>query len=417
MILLLLLQDWSQAGLPPVPERTRVVEVQGDPQEAIDQARPDDILFLPEGIYDGLRLRSRITLRGAGPGKTILKGSIHVGSGGADWWYPNRLKVDVQGKRGVEALRGDASKLKIGMMVQLARGDQRQVTRIVSLDPLRVSPAPLFDLPEGSRLAPAGRVAEFVGIEDLALEGSGPIGISMTAAYGCWIRNVSVRNFEYANISLGDALHCEIRRCFIASGAAGIRLGTSSFCKIEDNVLADQSPQVELTASTANVIAYNYGRDSEIYGVVGPSINVAQASSFNLYEGNVAQKIQVDGGSHETVFRNRLRGMSVHTPKLWICVNLTKAARDCSILGNVLGAPGKDVQIYAFGDPDARQTAILKGNFNWKDAKVPEAEGVEAFPPSLYLKSKPAGWGDLSWPPFGPDVPHERNKIPAEARD
>ncbi|HEX7901337.1 MAG TPA: right-handed parallel beta-helix repeat-containing protein [Planctomycetota bacterium] len=427
--------DWSRAGVPEVPVRSRVVEVRGDPQEAIDAAQPDDILLLPAGMYDGLRLKSRITLRGEGPSKTIIKGTLTIGLGGADWWYPHRLRVDVQGKRGVESLRvSDSSKLKPGMVVQLARDLQRQVTQIVSTTEthVTVSPAPLFDLPEGSALRPGGRMAEYVGVEDLGIEGAGRIGIWMAGAYGCWVKNVHVRNIDYAHIQMSDALFCEIRQCYVGSRTgdtgAGIQLATSSFCRIEDNVIVDT--QLEVHASSGNVVAYNLFRDFEIYGVLGPAIssNARPQSGFNLYEGNVAPKFQADGhyggGAHDTVFRNRLHGTSLDTPKSWICVNLSKSTRNASIVGNVLGAPGhpwlydegKGNLIYSFGDPDARATAIVKGNFNWKDAKVPEAEAVDPLPPSLYLKSKPAWWGAAAWPPFGPDVAFEKNKIPAETR-
>lgn len=447
MLMLLLLQvvpeertaDWARAGLPPIPARTRVVEIQGDPQAAIDAAQPEDILFLPEGTYDGLRLKSRITLRGAGPTKTILKGPIHIGIGGADWWYPHRLRVDVQGARGVDVLRCDASKLKPGMVVQLARGVdflQRQVTQIVATTPTTatVSPAPLFDLPEGSRLAPAGRMAEFVGVEDLAVEDCGPIGINITGGYGCWVKNVAVTNITSTHISIGDSLFCEVRRCTLSRRAegglegAGILLATSSFCRIEDNILVEHSPHVALHASSGNVVAYNACRDSDIYGVLGPSIsgNPQPHSSFNLYEGNVAPKFQADGrGSHDTVFRNRLHGTSANTPKLWICVGLSRAVRNHAVVGNVLGAPGhpwlydeagKGNLIFSFADLDVRRSTILKGNFNYKDGGVPAAEAVDVLPPSLYLKEKPAWWGGLAWPPFGPDLAFEKNKIPAELR-
>ena len=469
MLMLLLLQvipedrmaDWSRAGVPAMPPRTRVVELGGDVQAAIDAAEPDTILLLPAGTYDGLRLKSRVTLRGEGPFKTILKGPLSIGPGGANWWYPDRLKVDVQGKRGVESLRTpDTSKLKAGMVVQLARKNdpelpvvspdgrdflQRQLTQIVSVSEthVTVSPAPLFDLPAGSRLTPAGRLAEFVGVEDLGIESAGRIGINIWGAYGCWVKNVTVRGVETHSISMSDALFCEITRCFLAAqvdaGGAGIQLGTSSFCKIEDNILLEQSPNIQLTASSGNVIAYNLCRDADLYGQVGPSLSTNQQphSSFNLYEGNVAPKIQADGhygsGSHDTIFRNRLHGTSTSTAKAWICVRLAHSTRNASIVGNVLGAPGHSWNyeghgadqrfIYSFGrgtnkevDPDVLRTAIVKGNFNWKDARVPEAEVVAALPPSLYLKSKPAWWGELSWPAFGPDVAFEKNKIPAESR-
>jgi hypothetical protein len=455
------LADWARAGAPAMPARTRVVELSGDVQAAIDAAEPDSILLLPAGTYDGLRLKSRVTLRGEGPTRTILTGPLSFGSGGANWWYADRLKLDVQGKRGVESLRvADPSKLKAGMVVQLARRNdpelpvvspdgrdflQRQLTQVVSVTATHatVSPAPLFDLPEGSRLTPAGRLAEFVGVEDLGIEGAGRIGINIAGAYGCWVKNVAVRGIETTSISMSDAFCCEITRCFIAAqleaGGAGIHLGTSSFCKIEDNILLEQSPNIQVTASSGNVIAYNLCRDADLYGQVGPSLSTNQHphSSFNLYEGNVAPKIQADGhygsGSHDMIFRNRLHGTSTSTAKSWICVRLAPSMRNCSIVGNVLGAPGHpwiyeghgaDQRfIYSFGrgtnkepDPGVLRTALVKGNFNWKDARVPEVEAVDVLPKSLYLKSKPAWWGDAAWPPFGPDVSFEKNKIPAETR-
>jgi hypothetical protein len=38
------------------------------------------------------------------------------------------------------------------------------------------------------------------------------------------------------------------------------------------------------------------------------------------------------------------------------------------------------------------------------------------MPPRLYRASKPEWFGDLAWPPFGPGVDFERNRIPAQVR-
>ena len=69
-------------------------------------------------------------------------------------------------------------------------------------------------------------------------------------------------------------------------------------------------------------------------------------------------------------------------------------------------------------DLDVKATAILKGNYNYKDNGVPESEslGGTKLPDSLYLKTKPAWFGDAKWPPFGPDTDFEKNKIPAQVR-
>ena len=67
---------------------------------------------------------------------------------------------------------------------------------------------------------------------------------------------------------------------------------------------------------------------------------------------------------------------------------------------------------------DVKATTLLKGNYNFKDHGVPAREslGGAALPKSLYLKEKPAWFGDLAWPPFGPDVDFQKNKIPAQVR-
>ncbi len=69
-------------------------------------------------------------------------------------------------------------------------------------------------------------------------------------------------------------------------------------------------------------------------------------------------------------------------------------------------------------DLDVKATTLLKGNYNYKDRGVPESEslGGATLPKSLYLKEKPAWFGDLPWPPFGPDTDFEKNKIPAQVR-
>jgi hypothetical protein len=44
------------------------------------------------------------------------------------------------------------------------------------------------------------------------------------------------------------------------------------------------------------------------------------------------------------------------------------------------------------------------------------SSGDHQLPDSFYLTSKPSWWGDLTWPPFGPDPATADNKIPAQLR-
>jgi hypothetical protein len=500
---------------------TGAADAQPAISQAIEKAAPNEVVYLPAGTYRlnkgiGLGTRSRITLRGDGPDKTILRGSISVGGGGGDWWYPDRLKLDLAGNalKGATTLTLANPKALdampnggVGMLCQLSlKNDPKlpviapatfdylrsQITRIVGRTDtgVKISPALQFDLPQSlaPRLRPNARHAEFTGIEDLAVDGSTvnlQVGISLSTGYGCWIKNVSVKNIANYHVSLSDSLQCEIRHSTImtrkgaGSNGAGILMGTTGSSLIEDNILAEQFPHVEVNASTGNVFAYNLCHDSTIQGVVGCSINSNHGphSSLNLYEGNVSPKFQADGyhgsSSHDTVFRNWLHGSSDKTSQFWICVSLNRFSRAYSIVGNVLGSRGHpwvydnadrgfgydQHLIYVLGTPnmgnggfsgtaqlskgkpwadwarvaagergpgpggfqeldlDVRATTLIKGNFNYKHNAVPENEALGgALPKSLYLTQKPAWFGSLSWPAFGPDTAFENNKIPAQVR-
>ncbi len=516
-------------------DNTGVSDAQPAIQKAVNDAKEKDVVYLPAGKYrieKGIRssYKSRFTVRGAGPEKTMLMmypgcgAAFDIGScgAGADWWYPNRTKMDITGgpKRGATKLNiGDAKALDaypnmgVGQIVQLSlKNDpalpvmpqgsfeylRRQVARIVAKTATTVTIAPglLFDLPEtlAPVMRPAGCCVEFTGIEDLTIDGAktnAPIGIRMDVAFGCWVKNVAVLNISNYHISLGDSIQSEIRHCHVSkrkgagSNGAGILFGTCSFCLIEDNILVEQFPHVEVNATCGSVFAYNFCYDSAVFighdGMLGCSIdtNHGSHSSFNLYEGNVAPRFQSDGyhgsSSHDTAFRNWFHATSEKTSDFWICVNLNRFTRDYSIVGNILGQKGYAWQyevepvgfaydkhyIYSLGYPnmgngwangktaqlskgkpwgdwdkvragrpypgpsgfqeldlDVKATTLLKGNYNYKDHGVPKSEslGGATLPKSLYLKEKPAWFGDLPWPPFGPETDFEKNKIPAQVR-
>jgi hypothetical protein len=512
-------------------DHTGAADAQPAIMQAIGKAAENDVVFLPAGKYRldktiHIGSKSHITLRGAGPERTFLvphascNCALTIGVGGADWWYENRLKLNISGnptRKATVLTIGDTQPLAaypkggIGQICQVSlKNDprlpvvacanfdylRRQECRLVekTLTTVTISPGLLFDLPDAlsPRLAPAGPCAEFVGVEDLTVDGSNAnaqMGLGLTAGYGCWFENVTVLNIKNYHLSIADSLQCEVRHCYLAkrkgagSNGAGILVGTCSFCLFEDNVLVEQFPHIEVNGSSSNVFGYNFCHDSSVFGLLGCSVdsNHGAHCSFNLYEGNVSPKFQCDGyhgsASHDTVFRNWFHGTDDKVDQFWICVNLNRFTRDYTLVGNVLGRRGhswlyevEDVGfgydkhfIYSFGFPgmgngwsngktaqpsqgkywadwdrmlasprgkgpgpngfqerdlDVRATTILRGNYNYKDNAVPESEslGGIALPKSLYLADKPAWFGNLAWPPFGPDTDFEKNKIPAQVR-
>ncbi len=245
-------------------DKTGKTDAQPAIVKAINDAKDNDVVFLPAGTYlanHGITVyggKSRITIRGEGPDKTLIDPSGPQSAGvsvtpadGGDWWYGNRLKLDIEGsyKRGATELTvGDTNVMKdypkggVGEIVQIAiKGDKklpvlssggapgydrRYITRIVAktATTVTISPPLLFDVP--ARLTPimrpVGRYAESVGIEDLTVDGtdcpSGGCLVSIGQSYGCWVKHVTVR--KRRTVSLVWMARCNARSGTATSTAA-----------------------------------------------------------------------------------------------------------------------------------------------------------------------------------------------------
>jgi hypothetical protein len=121
--------------------------------------------------------------------------------------------------------------------------------------------------------------------------------------------------------------------------------------------------------------------------------------------------------------------------------------RKWNVAGNVLGTPGfhtvyeradgqpgssQDRVIYKLGypvnwdcrpglphDDPATLDLLRHGNYDTVSGATRWHDHIAShdLPPSLYLRGKPAWFGDLPWPPYGPDAPGAlENKIPAQVR-
>jgi len=115
-----------------------------------------------------------------------------------------------------------------------------------------------------------------------------------------------------------------------------------------------------------------------------------------------------------------------------------------NIVGNVLGdgtsidyyelvcpascSESSDSSIYQLGysgdncnspcGPELVNTLLRHGNYDYFNQDVLWDPGISehSLPNSLYLDSKPAFFGNLHWPPIGPDVSGYVNDIPAKLR-
>ena len=389
-------------------DNTGATDASGAILKAIGDAKDKDVVYLPAGKYRverGLTVyggKSNITIRGEGQDKTFIVGpGAGIGvtpADGGDWWYVQRLKLDITGsyKRGdTELTVGDTKPLDaypkggIGELCQIAVLNdtklpvittgggpgygRKYITRIVAktATTVTISPALLFDAPAELKpqMRPVGRYAESVGIEDLTVDGtdcpSGGCLVNIAQSYGCWVENVTVRKAQNRLIGLDGSLRCEIVHCNIAGrktaagpNGGGLFLGMSTACLIEDNIIC---PDTEVDGGSAgNVFAYNYCDDSWIQGdLLGMSIdtNHATHNSFNLYEGNYVPRFQADGYwgsvSDDTAFRNWFHAHTDKTKQWWVAVNLNRFTRNYNIVGNILGYKGYEwnyeVEMTGFG--------------------------------------------------------------------
>lgn len=233
---------------------------------------------------------------------------------------------------------------------------------------------------------------------------------------------------------------------------------------IENNSLRRLHQSIMLNWGAAgNVISYNYvdnNFDSSGYNTLFGGLNVHGAHPmFNLWEGNMAPKLDADffwgSSSHNTAFRNWFKGSATITQPLsgrgaeqpattyWAsqalaAVDLAQTTRYYNLVGNVIGsdwqkgkswtpqvvAPANrsyytsnNAYGYSFGYANLSDggsnggnsslpytTALIHGDYDYVTGtfRWDSAIASRTLQPSYYLAGKPAWFGTLVWPAFGP---------------
>lgn len=264
----------------------------------------------------------------------------------------------------------------------------------------------------------------------------------------------------------------------------GLQLDPTSGSLVTDNIIYNcQSTFLLQGGCDGNVLAYNvfaFGKyvnggytgewlQHEING------NHTPFPSYNLFEGNYTGSFQADyyygPSGWGTLFRNRISGNSSATTQHRVAVSIDTRQRNYSVVGNQLGErtapssltlalpgvtrtyaqagsiswgydPGSasfsSPYIYRLGYPysgnngsgsgTAVHDSIVKtetlrhGNWDAANNAVvwDPAIADHTLPSSLYLPSKPSWFGNLAWPPYGPEAPtsvsSDLAKIPAGYR-
>jgi Pectate lyase superfamily protein len=413
--------DWSTAGIPGgIPERTKVcatidsavygngvTDATGAIQNALDNCPDEQVVYLPDGVYmvgSTIHLYDYDTLRGAGPGKTILK---HTGG------YL-RSMVDMRGivyyqvtslhkTHDVLQANKDARVITLSDTSGIATGDILLINQLndnVLVDPVGVEGKCTYcgyengdrtlgqivevtavngnqvtlNLPlhwtYNTNLDPwayqvdAYAMIRHAGLEDFTLTQDNPdveFMIEMDGAQYSWVKNVEIKNIQRRAMWVINSLQNEIRECYIHVGidgygrdrGYGIFLDVhSSNNLVEDNILSTIDGGGVMTGGGAsgNVIAYNYFHDilfdDPWWMIASPSINHNPHPKMNLWEGDIGYKAEADiihgSSSHNTIFRSQMKGWQSDTITTRNnAIEIAAKNYYMNVVGSVLGTHGK----------------------------------------------------------------------------
>jgi hypothetical protein len=376
--------DWSQSGIPGgIPGRTTIfvtinassygngsTDATSAIQTALNSCPANQTVFLSAGTYlinSALRVPSNVTLRGAGPQKTVL--DAH-GSGGAvisfgqdaTPYISNSKAITGGSDIGSAALTlANANGISVGSyllitelndtsFVTIKGGEGSctwcdggigwngtralgQIVEVTSVTGASIGIAPPLYIPYSATLSPLATPfsagARYGGVEDLQvyLNNTGYTeNILMNGSAYCWVKNIESNFTDGDHLRAFWAYRSEIRDSYFhdayhhtpgQTDADVFIADKSSGLLIENNILRRMHASIMLNWGAAgNVIGYNYSVndfDETAYNVVMGDFSMhGSHPMFNLYEGNIATSFHPDGiwgsNSHNTVFRNWFKG-------------------------------------------------------------------------------------------------------------
>jgi hypothetical protein len=360
--------DWSQPGVPGgIPDRTTLCAALG-PRATVGKINDviakcrDGVVALEAGVYDlsaGITFRgsSNVTLRGAGPDRTILRftapdpcGGLHADvcmRGSPDVWSGNVPSSNIRNWTGgfapgtQEITLDSTSGLAVGLVIVLDQLDdavdtngiyvcasrscsqegapagrpgraQQQFVRVTALDGNRVRITPRLHMvnwrpsqrPQAWWWGPS---AVGNGLEGLTLDhtASGGIsGIGFQNSYASWVRNVKSVNAGRNHVWLNQAARIEIRDSYFhgtknaASQSYGVELYATSDALVVNNIFHRVTAPIMTGNSVGVVVAYNYMTDMHYtashWMIAGLQGSHDAGTGMNLFEGNVGNGFVMD---------------------------------------------------------------------------------------------------------------------------
>ncbi len=415
--------DWSYAGVPGgIPHRSTICTVLGEGgkspgfnqnvtasqiESAFSNCPADQVVYLNTGTYTvgpiNLRRYSNRTLRGAGPGKTIINSTGGTPISSDQYSFSGATLIPQGATKGATSvvLASSNSQFAVGNLVKFDLDDDTDLVRssngpgrhisfqaiITAVDGTTISFSPplAYDLaasrsPKASYLN-GGPGLSKSGVEDMTIVNNGGTDVvSFIGTYACWVKNVELKNLENTGVFFVNSLQGEVRDSYIHSAEGypnnsdgfGVYLyDGSGYQLIENNIFEKVGVGVLQSSSSGNAILYNYSADitfqSWPYQTGAYNANHGAHPMMVLWEGNVGEQWQSDGyhgsASHQTLFRNWFHGDDPYHVGTYVAGNrkMISAERGSyyfNVIGNVLGAAWATSM-----DPKSRYEMTENGEF------------------------------------------------------
>jgi hypothetical protein len=236
-------------------------------------------------------------------------------------------------------------------------------------------------------------------------------------AVNCWMRNCESEQCMRAHVWLFVSRFTTIEGCYFhhaynygegGHGYGVVAANKTTDCLVTDNVFRHlRHSMMTKEGANGNVFSYNFSIEnvSDANNVKLPDISIhGHYSYMNLFEGNAVQHIAYADawgptGPRTTCFRNRV---TTH-------IDVLDHSHGANLEGNTLLSGRIRVQ-------ESCQDVWHTNNLIEGQLTGP-SPAPSYVPSSLYLRDKPAFWGDRPWPAIGADVDARGNHVPIPAQE
>jgi Pectate lyase superfamily protein len=347
---------------------------------AITSCPANQVVYMPAGTYlinSPVRLKSNVTVRGAGVGITILdaRGGYGIAVALDPSWFAASFSNVSSGLTGgstsivVTDSSGGGTPFGTGRLAHITwpNDPNKPVVSVSGFNNVREFdcivtgvtgstltitpplPATFNNIGTATIQESVINPVSMAGLEDLTIDGTNggnmPWGIYAQMLVDSWIKNVKIIGQQNYGMGFLDCVLCTITHCWIASGGGGsnhggLLLSNDTAFLIYDNIIEDNQPGMEINfCTTSSVFAYNFVK-TNIFGI---DTNHGPHNSFNLYEGNITQNFISDGyfgGESElTIFRNWITAVNLSDGPYY-AIALKRFTRNASIVGNIVQKDG-----------------------------------------------------------------------------